>query len=160
MISESVEQIHLFQWARMQSCTMPELNLLFHIPNGGKRNITTAKRLKAEGVKAGVPDLFLPVSRGGFFGLFIEMKVGKNKTTQTGTSYGRDYELFENVGGIVMISQSTIILYAINFLESEIEKITELLGKETTSYNDVKLLQNMKKGYELELKELLRECEV
>ena len=82
MISESVEQIHLFQWARMQSCTMPELNLLFHIPNGGKRNITTAKRLKAEGVKAGVPDLFLPVSRGGFFGLFIEMKVGKNKTTE------------------------------------------------------------------------------
>jgi len=61
---------------------MPELNLLFHIPNGGKRNITTAKRLKDEGVKAGVPDLFLPVSRGGFFGLFIEMKVGKNKTTE------------------------------------------------------------------------------
>lgn len=59
-----------------------------------------------------------------------------------------------------MISQSTIILYATNFLESEIEKITELLGKETTSYNDVKLLQNMKKGYELELKELLREREV
>lgn len=59
-----------------------------------------------------------------------------------------------------MISQSTIILYATNFLESEIEKITELLGKETTSYNDVKLLQNMKKGYELELKELLKEREV
>ncbi len=59
-----------------------------------------------------------------------------------------------------MISQSTIILYATNFLESEIDKITELLGKETTSYNDVKLLQNMKKGYELELKELLREREV
>lgn len=59
-----------------------------------------------------------------------------------------------------MISQSTIILYATNFLESEIDKITELLGKETTSYNDVKLLQNIKKGYELELKELLREREV
>lgn len=59
-----------------------------------------------------------------------------------------------------MISQSTIILYATNFLESEIEKITELLGKETTSYNDVKLLQNIKKGYELDLEELLREREV
>ena len=44
-----------------------------------------------------------------------------------------------------MISQSTIILYATNFLESEIEKISEFLGKETTSYNDVKLLQNIKK---------------
>lgn len=59
-----------------------------------------------------------------------------------------------------MISQPTIILYATNFLESEIDKITELLGKETTSYNDVKLLQNMKKGYELDLEELLREREV
>ena len=59
-----------------------------------------------------------------------------------------------------MISQSTIILYATNFLESEIEKISELLGKETTSYNDVKLLQNIKKGYELDLEELLREREV
>ena len=59
-----------------------------------------------------------------------------------------------------MISQSTIIWYATNFLESEIEKITELLGKETTSYNDVKLLQNIKKGYELDLEELLREREV
>lgn len=59
-----------------------------------------------------------------------------------------------------MISQSTIILYATNFLESEIEKISEFLGKETTSYNDVKLLQNIKKGYELDLEELLREREV
>jgi len=37
--------------------------------------------LKCEGVKPGVPDLFLPVARGGFFGLYIEMKWGKNKTT-------------------------------------------------------------------------------
>lgn len=82
MISESQEQINLFQWANLQSCKTPELKLLFHIPNGGKRNIVTARRLKAEGVKAGVPDLFLPVSRGGFHGLFIEMKAGKNKTTE------------------------------------------------------------------------------
>lgn len=53
-----------------------------------------------------------------------------------------------------MISQSTIILYATNFLESEIEKITELLGKETTSYNDVKILEKMKKDYENDLREL------
>lgn len=82
MISESQEQINLFQWANLQFCKIPELKLLFHIPNGGKRNIVTARRLKAEGVKAGVPDLFLPVPRGGFHGLFIEMKAGKNKTTE------------------------------------------------------------------------------
>ena len=82
MTSESQEQINLFTWANLQACKIPELKLLFHIPNGGKRNIVTAKRLKAEGVKAGVPDLFLPVPRGGFHGLFIEMKAGKTKTTK------------------------------------------------------------------------------
>jgi len=37
--------------------------------------------MRAEGAKAGVPDLSLPVARGGWFGLFIEMKFGRNKTT-------------------------------------------------------------------------------
>lgn len=49
-------------------------NQLFAIPNGGKRGKATAGRLKASGVKAGVPDLFWPVARNGHHGLFIEMK--------------------------------------------------------------------------------------
>jgi len=80
--SESVEQICLFRWASYNRGIMPELELMYHIPNGGKRYITTAKRLKAEGTKAGVPDICLPVSRGGYHGLYIEMKAGKNKTTK------------------------------------------------------------------------------
>jgi hypothetical protein len=54
---------------------------MHHIPNGGHRSKTTAIRLKAEGVKAGVPDICLPVPVGGFHGLYIELKAGKNKTT-------------------------------------------------------------------------------
>lgn len=79
--SESTEQITLIQWCDLNKCVCPELGLIFHIPNGGKRSKTEAKRLKAEGVKAGVPDLFLPVARGKFHGLFIEMKYGNNKAT-------------------------------------------------------------------------------
>lgn len=58
-----------------------DLKLIYHIPNGGSRNTLEAKNLKKQGVKAGVPDLFLPVAKGGYFGLYIEMKWGKNKAT-------------------------------------------------------------------------------
>lgn len=72
--SEGVEQATLFSWAKMQEHKWPELRLLHHIPNGGSRGKAEAARFKAEGVKAGVPDLFLPVARGPYHGLFIEMK--------------------------------------------------------------------------------------
>lgn len=72
--SEGAEQATLFNWARMCERKHPELRLLFHIPNGGSRGKVEAARFKAEGVKAGVPDLFLPVARGDWHGLFIEMK--------------------------------------------------------------------------------------
>lgn len=52
---------------------------MFHIPNGGTRNKIEAGFLKAQGVRAGVPDVLLPVGRWGKHGLFIELKVGKNK---------------------------------------------------------------------------------
>lgn len=72
--SEEEEQILLFTWANYAMGTWPELALLFHIPNGGKRSAAEAGRFKAMGVKPGVPDLFLPVPRGGYSGLFIELK--------------------------------------------------------------------------------------
>ncbi len=73
-VSEEVEQTQLFTWASWAAGAYPELPLMFHIPNGGHRNKATAAKLKAAGVKAGVPDIFLPVAKGGYFGLFIELK--------------------------------------------------------------------------------------
>lgn len=80
--SESQEQKALFQWAGLAQQKYPELKLLHHIPNGGIRDIRTATNLKREGVKRGVPDICLPVSRGKYHGLYIEMKAGKNKTSK------------------------------------------------------------------------------
>lgn len=72
--TESMEQQCLFRWAAMQSAAWPELGLMYHIPNGGHRSKSQAGRFKAEGVKAGVPDICLPVARYPWHGLYIELK--------------------------------------------------------------------------------------
>lgn len=89
--TEEQEQIALMKWAKLQEPTYPELRLLFHIPNGGKRGAREAAIFKAAGVKAGVPDLFLPVANSKFNGLFIELKRLKNsKLTPAQMRWGND----------------------------------------------------------------------
>jgi len=78
--TEHSQQAALFAYIAQQT-DYPELKLAFSIPNGGLRSKATAARLKAEGQRAGVWDIFLPVPRGRWHGLFIEMKVGKNVLT-------------------------------------------------------------------------------
>lgn len=83
--------------------------LVIHVPNGGSRNIIEATKLKRMGVKAGMPDIFIPLPKidkkavidpscasleelnymyenplkGCFFnGFFCELKAGKNKPTK------------------------------------------------------------------------------
>ena len=72
--TESQEQTAVFNWAAVMVRKWPELRLLHHIPNGGSRNAREAHNLRMQGVKAGIPDIFLPVARGGWHGLYIEMK--------------------------------------------------------------------------------------
>ena len=72
--TEAQEQAALMQWLAYAEMYHPELRLLHHIPNGGGRNPIEARHLKEQGVKPGIPDLFLPCARGGFHGLYIEMK--------------------------------------------------------------------------------------
>lgn len=79
--TEHEEQVALFAWAAAQEGAFPELALLFAIPNGGYRPMTTAAALSAEGVKAGVPDCCLPIARGRYHSLWIEMKRKPNKPT-------------------------------------------------------------------------------
>lgn len=72
--TEDGEQAALFCYAVTAGRTDPLWNLLYAIPNGGKREAATAARLKATGVKAGFPDIGLPVARGGYHALYIELK--------------------------------------------------------------------------------------
>jgi hypothetical protein len=55
---------------------------MFAIPNGGHRVKAVAAKLKAEGVRAGVPDICLPSPRGEYKGLYLELKAGDNKPTE------------------------------------------------------------------------------
>jgi len=81
--TEHSEQVALFDWAEKNESRHLQLGLLFAIPNGGKRHIVTAKNLKASGTKPGIPDIFLPIAnRHGKHGLWIELKVGKNKPSK------------------------------------------------------------------------------
>lgn len=80
--TEECEQIVLFRWAEFSASQYPELELLHHIPNEGKRSAATGARLKAQGLKSGVPDVCLPTAHGGYIGLYIEMKVKPNKPTE------------------------------------------------------------------------------
>lgn len=73
-MSEHDEQVALFEWAAFAASKHPELELLYAIPNGGERSKATAGKLKAAGVKAGVPDVCLPVPRGGYGACYIELK--------------------------------------------------------------------------------------
>ena len=56
--------------------------LWFHCPNGGHRNVAEAAKLKAMGVKAGVPDVLIFQPQKGYHGFAIELKVGKNTCTE------------------------------------------------------------------------------
>lgn len=78
--SEHQIQVNLMKWCELMRHTYPELSLMFAIPNGGLRNKIVASKLKAEGARAGVPDLFLPSPKGEYHGLFIEMKSLKGVT--------------------------------------------------------------------------------
>ena len=78
---EEDHQRDVFRWADQAAPLMPELHLLFHVPNGGARKRVEAAILVGMGVKKGYPDIALDVARGGYHGLRIEMKVHPNRPT-------------------------------------------------------------------------------
>lgn len=80
-VSERTHQVNLIKWFDLQH--KEYAGRLFAVPNGGQRNIIVATRLKAEGLRSGVPDLMLPVACGGYHGIFIEMKIEKGKLTES-----------------------------------------------------------------------------
>jgi len=92
--SEHSEQVGFINWFRSQ---YPEI-LIFAIPNGEKRSISVAKRLKMEGVVRGIPDLFIPA-----WNLWIEMKRVSGGRLSTDQKQMISY--LENIGHTVIIGK-------------------------------------------------------
>ena len=76
--TEAQEQKALFEWAGFESGRYPELALLYHIPNEARRSYALGREMKAQGLKSGVPDICLPVPRGDYGALYIELKRRKD----------------------------------------------------------------------------------
>lgn len=95
---EAEEQEALFVWAEYQSAAHTELKLLYHIPNEGKRSVSYGAALRRQGMKKGVPDLCLPVARGKYHGLYIEMKAAE--TSRRSTSNGGLKRLNDRVSAL------------------------------------------------------------
>lgn len=78
--SEAQEQTAFVKWFRLQ---YPKYTI-FHIPNGGNRNIREAVKFKAMGVLRGVPDLYILELK-----TFIEMKTIKGKLSDSQIRFGK-----------------------------------------------------------------------
>jgi hypothetical protein len=89
---EDTEQAMVFEWASYH----PKLRWMHSVPNGGNRNPREAARLKKQGVKSGVSDIFLPMawrSAGGQYnGLYIEMKRRKSDGPSKPTEKQREFQ--------------------------------------------------------------------
>lgn len=108
--TEAAHQTALFAWAALNTTQWPELRWMHHIPNGGTRGSDARSagiagaRLKAQGVRPGIPDIFLPVKRGQWSGLYIEMKKPSLRPKREGSTGGlteeqREFRVFAEQQG-------------------------------------------------------------
>ena len=92
-MSEHDTQASFVNWCQWNEMRYPMLMMAFAIPNGAhlagdaRTRAIKMARLKAEGFKPGVPDWCLPYPCGGYNGLWIEFKHGKNSLSQYQTDY-------------------------------------------------------------------------
>ena len=110
-ISEHQEQVMLITWLRMQYKQYKYH--LWAIPNGGSRHIVTAVNLKAEGVLAGVSDLFLMIPKAGWHGMFIELKAKGGKLSD---------KQIEFMGAATLMGYQAVVCYGFDEAKEAITK--------------------------------------
>ena len=121
---EHPEQCAVIDWCELSKKKYPCLAWIYAVPNGARTSISVAKRLKAEGMKKGVPDLFLPcpVYRPHepdewLHGLFIEMKRLKGSTTSKEQKEWHEYLLGAGYEVVVAKGADEAIKFIKEYLE-------------------------------------------
>lgn len=94
--SEDESQMCVIDWCKLQKWKKGNLaDYIHHSPNGGNRSMSEARAFKKMGTKAGFPDLFLPIAKEPFSGLFIEMKIATGTVSASQKAY---HPLLEDEG--------------------------------------------------------------
>lgn len=114
--TEDGHQLALFCWIALDGLKLyPDLKWLHHIPNGGSRDKREAAKLKGMGVKSGVPDLCLPIKRGAYSGLYIELKKPMKGKVSPQQSEWITHLQSQGFGAIVchgwLVARETLISY-------------------------------------------------
>ena len=122
---ESDEQQTIFAWARLMEHKHPELTLLVAVPNGGLRNMPEAVRFKAEGVRKGFPDMILPVARGAYHSLAIELKRRKGGGVSP-----------EQKAWLAALSEQGWLAVVCRGADEAVEVITEYLSQKYTKIQE------------------------
>lgn len=91
--TEYAEQAALFQRAQLYARQYPELQFLNGSLNGVRLTIGQAVKCKKIGMRKGYPDVFLPVKRGVYSGLYIELKRIKGGSIQPEQREWREFLL-------------------------------------------------------------------
>lgn len=110
---EHESQVAVIKWARLMAGRYPELRLIYSVPNARKVTARQMAYMKAEGLLPGMWDLALPVARGGWHSLRIEMKRTTNTLTPEQKAIG---ELLYQYGN------KTVVCYSAN------EAVAEIIG--------------------------------
>jgi len=90
--SKEFELSKLLSWVQVLDVEIPELRMMRRMSFSGNIQQQAFSKQSTIGLSAGVPDLNLPTARAGFHGLYLEMKVGRNKPSEAQIEWINDLE--------------------------------------------------------------------
>lgn len=140
--NESTDQENVISWCFHREGEYPELHWIYHCPNGGSRKKAEAVRLKAQGVKAGVPDLTLPIPKGIYHGLYIEMKYNNGTVEQPQKEW---------IKAMRAAGHFACVCYGYDYAIKVIEEYVKLLPDQIMSIANGIVLKDRKRGKEVVL---------